>query len=579
MPFGWCPHCLLERISPALVRASALELPLQDLDREFAGLYEFRRYIERGASGAVYHAFDLTSSRDVAIKILAEEITATKAVRARFEAEATTMKRLDHKNIVRILESGVTPLGLPYLVMELVDGCDLRSLCEERAIQLAEALGLFTQICDAITHAHSFGVLHLDLKPQNILVDGQGCVRITDFGISRIMVPPLHAGATLGTLGAGDGWTFGYSAPEQILGKRVDERADIYSLGAILYELLTGKLPLGAWKRPSECGQIDPGMDVLVEKCLQPDPMDRYRTAAEFSAQLLSLNSPRRIEPVKSACPDNGRNAPVRLDPGDEDAANEVTQAHLAHTGERFSPKSSYKKRFSLVVLFILVGASLAAWLGNSAWWMLSGHTAGKMTAVEDTTAQVPEAPYHTLISADFDDYTPFGVTKNSKSETALNNGLYTMRRTDYGSFGFSASASEAGDSTLIRTRTRISNSGIYAAVSASAFWGVGFRSSANGTYRVEIRGDGNWRFYCTMGGDYEAISPWSFSTAVRLAGDFNDLAIKAKGNRFEITINGTKLGSFEHKGPKSGCQQLHFGSHGDALLECDDFELLEQIN
>jgi len=578
MPFRWCPNCLLERVSPIFARVSGLELALEDLNREFAGRYEFRRYIERGATGAVYHAFDLATSKDVAIKVLVEEITATKAVRARFEAEAAVMKRLSHGNIVRILDSGVTPIGLPYLVMDLVDGCDLRSLYAERTMQPSEALDLFSQICDAVTHAHSLGVLHLDLKPQNILVDGKDCVRVTDFGIARIVLPPTYPGATQGTLGAGDGWTFGYSAPEQIAGKRVDERADIYSLGAVLYEMLTGKLPVGAWKRPSECLQVDSRLDATLEKSLQPDPLDRHGSVAEFSSELLSLNTPLRIDSGISKPKGNGPNAAVSMGSSGNHPAAEAIQ-EKAHVRQGSPPQPSYKKRYSLAIMSALVGASLAAWLGNSGWRNPSGGNADRMTVDDLATAELPEPRYHTLISADFDDSTPFGVTKNSKSETALNNGFYTMRRTDYGSFGFSASASEAGDSTLIRTRTRISNSGIYAAESISAFWGVGFRSSGNGTYRVEIRGDGNWRFYCTRGGDYEAISPWSFSTTVRPAGDFNDLAIEAKGNRFEITINGTKLGSFEHQGPKSGCQQLHFGSHGNALLECDSFELLEQIN
>ena len=158
MPCGWCPRCLLERLSPVFARAAGIEFALEDLDREFAGLYEFRQFIARGAVGLVYHAVDLSSNGDVAIKILAEEITATKAVRARFEAEAVAMKRLDHKNIVRIHESGVTAHGLPYLVMDLVDGCDLRSLCEERSMQPSEVLEIFSQICGAIAHAHSLGV-------------------------------------------------------------------------------------------------------------------------------------------------------------------------------------------------------------------------------------------------------------------------------------------------------------------------------------------------------------------------------------------------------------------------------------
>ena len=286
MPYGWCPVCLLERVSTAFSRVGRPEPGLGDLDREFDGRYQFVRFIERGASGVVYHAIDLAGSRDVAIKILAEEIIATHEIRARFEAEAAAMQRLDHPNIVRMLDSGVTARGLPYLVMELVDGCDLRSLCVERLMDPFEAYGWFTAVCEAIIHAHSLGVLHLDLKPSNILIDGEGRVRVTDFGISRVVAPLPDAGATLGTIGAGPGWTFGYSAPEQIAGRRVDERSDIYALGALLYGLLTGHVPVGAWKKPGDCIAGGASLDPVIERALQGDPEFRYASVKEFHADL-----------------------------------------------------------------------------------------------------------------------------------------------------------------------------------------------------------------------------------------------------------------------------------------------------
>ena len=194
------------------------------------------------------------------------------------------MGRLKHSNIVSILDSGVTALGLPYIVMELVEGCDLRALSSERQMQTDEVLDIVGQVCDAITHAHQAGILHLDIKPSNILIDDCGKVRVTDFGISRIAAPV--PGATMRTIGAGDGWSFGYSSPEQIQGARVDERADIYSLGAVLYELLTGELPVGSWKKAGDTLPAARSFDRIIERALQRDPQLRYESVQEFHADL-----------------------------------------------------------------------------------------------------------------------------------------------------------------------------------------------------------------------------------------------------------------------------------------------------
>jgi hypothetical protein len=301
-PFGWCPVCLLARVSPALSRSAGCELEATDLDHEFSGRYEFRGFIERGATGAVYHAVEVDGKREVAIKLLAEELVATESVRSKFEAEATTMGQLQHPNIVSILDSGVTALGLPYIVMELVEGCDLRALSSERQMQTDEVLDIFGQVCDAIAHAHKAGILHLDIKPSNILIDDCGNVRVTDFGISRIGAP---VGATIRTIGAGEGWSFGYSSPEQIQGGRVDERADIYALGAVLYELLTGEIPVGSWKRPGEILATSQVFDRIIERALQRDPQLRYNSVQDLYTDLvgaladmsLAKAAPARLRP------------------------------------------------------------------------------------------------------------------------------------------------------------------------------------------------------------------------------------------------------------------------------------------
>jgi serine/threonine protein kinase len=268
----------------------------EQLDDELTD-YTVRRLLGQGGMGAVYLAHHTTLDRDVAIKLLPAELAVDESFVRRFEREARSMARMDHPHIVKVHDFGRTRAGLPYLVMEYVDGCDLQRLIQQGQLTVAQALQLVTQICDALSYAHAAGIVHRDIKPSNVLIDRAGVIKIADFGLARPMNAGLTAasraltqsGAVLGTLE--------YMAPEQLMGKVADHRADIYALGVMLYELLTGDVPRGAWRPPSGLKPMDERLDAVVQRALQPKPEDRYQQAAEVKRDVTGVLEARQSPP------------------------------------------------------------------------------------------------------------------------------------------------------------------------------------------------------------------------------------------------------------------------------------------
>lgn len=272
-------------------------LPAEQLDDELPG-YTVRRVLGQGGMGAVYLAHHTTLDRDVAVKLLPAELAGEEGFVRRFEREARSMARLDHPHIVKVHDFGRTSTGLPYLVMEYVDGCDLQRLIQQGQLSVAQALQLVTQVCDALSYAHAAGIVHRDIKPSNVLIDRAGCIKIADFGLAR----PVGAGRNgmsraLTQSGEVMG-TLEYMAPEQLMGKEADHRADIYALGVMLYELLTGDVPRGAWRPPSGVKPMDERLDAVVQRALQPKPEDRYQQAAEVKRDVTGVLEARGHPPA-----------------------------------------------------------------------------------------------------------------------------------------------------------------------------------------------------------------------------------------------------------------------------------------
>ncbi len=290
---GWCPACLLAQgteTEPGGPAPSRFEPPSAETVARLFPQLEILGLIGAGGMGAVYRARQRSLDRLVALKLLPSHPGGGVAFAERFTREARALARLNHPNIVAVYEFGQVE-GLPFFIMEFVDGANLRQL--ERAGRLAprEALQIIPQICDALQYAHDEGVVHRDIKPENILVDRKGRVRIADFGLAKIVEGEAqaarltHEGQVMGTPH--------YMAPEQLERPlAVDHRADIYSLGVVFYEMLTGDLPLGRFAPPSARATgvaVDVRLDEVVLRALENDPERRYQRVSEVKSQVETI--------------------------------------------------------------------------------------------------------------------------------------------------------------------------------------------------------------------------------------------------------------------------------------------------
>ena len=238
----------------------------------FAQRYCIVHSLGRGGMGEVYRAEDLVLRQTVALKFLPPAATANASMLSRFRNEVRTARQVSHPNLCRVYDIGEAE-GLTYLSMEYVDGEDLASLLRRiRKLPQDKALEIAWQLCSGLAAAHAKGVIHRDLKPANIMLDSQGHVRITDFGIAGVAehIRDVRSG------------TPAYMSPEQVAGKEVTARSDLYALGIVLHELLTGKRP------PLEPGsaEMDPTIERVIQRCLDPDPRMRPATALSVAAAL-----------------------------------------------------------------------------------------------------------------------------------------------------------------------------------------------------------------------------------------------------------------------------------------------------
>ncbi len=251
--------------------------------------YELVEILGKGGMGEVWRAKQLSLQRLVAVKVLPPRLAKDPEFVARFEKEATALAALSHPNIIQIIDRGSSGDHY-YFVMELVTGKSLRDIISTGRPTPAEALKLAVQICRAMEHAHGQQIIHRDLKPENILVDAHGHVKVADFGLAGMRGAKKNLELTATAVAMG---TVNYMAPEQRRdAKNVDHRADIYSLGVMLYELLTGELPIGRFKLPSErIRGLDPRVDDVVARMLESDADARPSGAREIAAALEPLLS------------------------------------------------------------------------------------------------------------------------------------------------------------------------------------------------------------------------------------------------------------------------------------------------
>ncbi len=300
---GLCPRCLMAGAAAATEHASPRSAP-PTLEQVAAAFPQFEviELIGRGGMGAVYKVRQPKLDRFAALKLLPQSLATDPAFASRFEREARLLARLNHANIVSVYDHGQAGEFF-YLLMEHVDGVNLRQAMRathstgsgQGRFTPAQALGIVPKICDALQFAHDEGVLHRDIKPENILLDAKGRVKLADFGIAKLIGDgtdgthashephPSHpatltqSGSTLGTPSS--------MAPEQRdTPADVDHRADIYSLGVVFYELLTGELPVGKFAPPSERSDADPRVETKystesLERGIDFDPAKIWEKA------------------------------------------------------------------------------------------------------------------------------------------------------------------------------------------------------------------------------------------------------------------------------------------------------------
>lgn len=284
--------------------------------------FEIIELIGQGGMGAVYKVRQPQLDRSVALKILTRSTVEDPRFAERFRREAQALARLSHPSIVTVHDFGQAGPFF-YLLMELVDGVNLRQAMKAGRFTRKQALAIVPPICEALQYAHDHGIVHRDIKPENLLLDKSGRIKIADFGIARLMeLPDLSPEAIANNPpGLTQDTAIGtpqYMAPEQIHDpSQVDHRADIYSLGVVLYELLTGELPTHKLEPLNRSGlQIDVRLDQIVLRALQKEPELRYHTAQDFKTQIEFITSaetraskPDRIDPKPAAVPDTGKNS------------------------------------------------------------------------------------------------------------------------------------------------------------------------------------------------------------------------------------------------------------------------------
>jgi predicted Ser/Thr protein kinase len=305
-PKGLCARCLLQRGMEAHTAGFTGTGPtpprwepptVSELSAQFPGV-EVIELIGRGGMGAVYKARQTQLDRIVALKILPPDIGQDPAFAERFAREARALARLNHPNVVTLYEFGRSTGGLYYFLMEYVDGVNLRRLMGGSRVAPREALAIVPQVCDALQYAHDNGIVHRDIKPENILLDRRGRVKVADFGLAKITGQDEQT-ARGGAGGPGPAITEAgrlvgtpqYMAPEQAARPaEVDHRADIYALGVVFYQMLTGELPGRPVEAPSHIVQMDVRLDEVVLRALERDPDLRFTQASVMKTQVEDIS-------------------------------------------------------------------------------------------------------------------------------------------------------------------------------------------------------------------------------------------------------------------------------------------------
>jgi tRNA A-37 threonylcarbamoyl transferase component Bud32 len=351
--------------------------------------YEFLELLGQGGMGAVYKARQKSLDRLVAIKILPRNSSEESMARdkERFKNEARALAKMNHPNIVTVHEHGEILEGQFYIVMEFVDGADLaRMIHSSGKLGVEQALGITSQVCEALQYAHAQGIVHRDIKPANVIINREGRVKVVDFGLAKATDPTVPA-ITNAAVAVG---TPDYIAPETYsLGCHVDARADVYAVGVMLYQMLTGEIPRGGFALPSAKVGSDPRLDRIVLKAMKSDRAERYQSAHELRIELNSALSTPEAEAANlatSPAPRKPESQPPSS--GGVDCAKAV-DLPAAQTGRRTVAINVEVGRPAGCAATLAISASLMLMLGAAAWFLMHQFSEGLGT---EKSAMLPEA-------------------------------------------------------------------------------------------------------------------------------------------------------------------------------------------
>ena len=388
-----------------------------------ADKYRVERVLGRGGMGVVVAATHVELDQRVALKFLLPEAMESVEVVERFAREARAAVKIESEHVARVIDVGRLPNGLPYMVMEYLNGRDLAALLEEQIkLSVEDALDYVLQACEAIAQAHALGIIHRDLKPANLFVttrpDGTASIKVLDFGISKVSLTGASPAEMNLTQTAAIMGSPTYMSPEQMRASRdVDPRADIWALGVILYELLTGQPPFGGGTMPELCASIlkeapapirparpdvPEALDAAILRCLEKNPAARFANVAELTSALVDY-APKRSRISAERCGRILRGAGVKtasLPPlmsqapaaKGAPAVATATAGAWTQTGPKAEPSKA--KPASSGGKWVIAGSIALAGVGGVvAWQMLSAAPVASTTVLTNSSAATAPAP------------------------------------------------------------------------------------------------------------------------------------------------------------------------------------------
>ena len=348
--------------------------------------YDIESLLGHGGMGAVYKGRQKSLDRAVAIKILPPEAAGDEEAQfvERFKNEARTMAKMNHPAIVHVYDFGETNEGQLYIVMEFIDGTDVsKMIVAQGKLPPEHALAITAHVCDALHYAHRHQVIHRDIKPANIMINMEGAVKVADFGLAKA-ADPNQSGLTKTNMAMG---TPDFVAPEALIaGMTVDGRADIYAVGVMLYQMLTGNIPRGMWTMPSVMVQTDRRFDAIIARAMQTDREARYQSAAELRRDLdVILTTPQaKAAELAAAAP---QQKPVARGPQKPQGQSAKPSAGKSDLPKQTPPPAAKKQPLGLII------GGAAAVLGIGAFFLFTGGKPKPTLAPIASTPAAPSAP------------------------------------------------------------------------------------------------------------------------------------------------------------------------------------------